>query len=321
MHKIIPRYERNFSMKNQYDFWFGTPYVAKKNEFLVNLGRSGIVMALKACLPRGGRVGIMAYNCKSVADAIIRSGCIPVFIDVTSDFRLDLESLKDSEIEVLIVTNLFGVRNLLNSILSIKPEIITIIDNAHGYGLPIEGDFTIYSINQSKYPSLSEGGILICNNIKYLDNIKNQYEILPEYTRLQEFKLFARLLKAALYQKTLYVFPMALELSQKNGERNLLLSGFSVRKMSNGSRRLYQAWLDSTPQKHRSKLPFVDIVKTDNPERVKKEYFLKGIDADTMFKRWITWATKLGYQKGQCPMAEYLSSHSIMIPNYYKVYG
>ncbi len=318
MPRIIPRYERKFSFKDQCVFWFGTSYVAQENEFLINLGRSGIIMALKACLPKGGRVGLMSFNCKSVADAIIQSGCKPVYLDVTSDFLLDLESLKKADIEVLVITNLFGFRNNLNSILSVKPNLVTIIDNAHGYGLPKEGDFTIYSINQTKYPSLAEGGILFCNNLRYIKCIKSQYETLPDYTTYQQFRLYFRIIRLTICQKVLYSSSWALKYLQNDSETILLHNSIKVKKMCKGSRNMYHAWLQSTPPEHKSKLPFVDVVRTDCPNKVKEEYLMNGIDVNTMFKRWVLWATNLGYEKGQCPMAEYLSSHTIMIPNYYK---
>lgn len=317
MSRIIPRYERKFSIKDQCVFWFGTPYIAQENEFLINLGRSGIIMSLKACLPQGGRVGIMSYNCKYVADAIVQCHCQPVFLDVTSDFRLDIESLKKADVEVLIITNLFGIRNNLSTILSAKPNLVTIIDNAHGYGLPKEGDFTIYSINQTKYPSLAEGGILICNNLRYIKCLKNQYERLPDYTKYQQFKLYVRLFRSTIYQKVLYSFPWLLKFNQNDSETTTLPTSIKVRKMCKGSRNMYHAWLQSTPPEQRTKLPFVDIVRADCPNKVKEEYFMNGIDVDTMFKKWGVWASRLGYEKGQCPMAEYLSSHTIMIPNYY----
>ena len=134
-------------------FWFGRTYSPKEGEFMLNHARTGIVMALRATMPQGGRVGVVAYNCHTVANAVVEGGCTPVFIDVTEDLYISLQHLAHIRLDAIIVTNLFGMHNDIAAIQSVQPDAIIIVDNAHGYGLPIEGDFTVYSINQGKLPA------------------------------------------------------------------------------------------------------------------------------------------------------------------------
>ena len=44
--------------------------------------------------------------------------------------------------DAIVVTNLFGIHNDIDAIKKKCPNLIIIVDNAHGYGLPNEGDYT-----------------------------------------------------------------------------------------------------------------------------------------------------------------------------------
>ena len=156
---MIPRLNIEFPLKRQWCYWFGKQYEPQKGEYLLNHARTGIVMALRAALPKGGRVGVVAYNCYTVANAVVNAGCVPFFVDVTEKLTIDIESVP-VDLDAIVVTNLFGIRNDLEAIRKKCPRAIIIVDNAHGYGLPVEGDFTVYSINQGKFPALGEGGVL-----------------------------------------------------------------------------------------------------------------------------------------------------------------
>ena len=75
---MIPRLNISFPLENQKQFWFGKAYSSQAGEYLLNHARSGIVMALRTTLPHGGKVGVVAYNCHTVANAVVQSGCTPV---------------------------------------------------------------------------------------------------------------------------------------------------------------------------------------------------------------------------------------------------
>ena len=155
-----PRLDIQFPLRRQIQFWCGKQYESRDGEYLVNHARTGIVMALRATLPKGGRVGVVAYNCHTVANAVANAGCTPFFVDVTEGLRIDVSSIP-VDLDAIVVTNLFGIRNDISAIRAKCPRAIIIVDNAHGYGLPVEGDFTVYSINQGKFPALGCGGILV----------------------------------------------------------------------------------------------------------------------------------------------------------------
>lgn len=344
---MIPRLDIQFPFRRQWNYWFGKPYEPKHGEYLLNHARSGIVLALRASLPNGGRVGVVTYNCHTIVNAVVNAGCTPVFVDVTDGLTIDIESVP-AELDAIVVTNLLGIRNDISAIRAKCPQAIIIVDNAHGYGLPAEGDFTVYSINQGKFPALGEGGILIVNSAicNSQSSIEAMYSQLPSYGFIAQVKLFcSMLIKAMAYSRCFYWLTRLLK--RELGASGFEISGkVSMRKMAPGIRRLYNAWLPSAEeaivaQKRnaeaicnlqsssfnlQSSIPnsqyiigsnaFMLIARCENPEELKKWFAARGVETATHFAHAIDWATEFGYLPGSCPKAEELTKHLLMIPTY-----
>ena len=239
---MIPRLQISFSLKNQRAFWLDDEYAPAQGEYLLNHARTGIVMALRAALPNGGKVGVVAYNCYTVANAVVNAGCSPMFVDVMEDLRIDVQYLAALTLDAIVVTNLFGIHNDIEAIRKAQPNAIIIVDNAHGYGMPTEGDFTIYSINQGKMPALGAGGLLWVNSEQYQDAIEKQYSQLTGYSIVAEIKLFASmLLKAWMHNPLIYgMITLPIKTNRRGGtcrERVVM------KRMAKGVSRMYQATL------------------------------------------------------------------------------
>jgi dTDP-4-amino-4,6-dideoxygalactose transaminase len=334
-----PRLDISFPLRSQHTFWFGKAYTPQAGEYLLNHARTGIVMALRAALPNGGRVGVVAYNCHTVANAIVESGCEPVFVDVTEDLHIDTTHLSSQKMDALVVTNLFGIHNDIDTIRAAQPNAILIVDNAHGYGLPVEGDFIVYSINQGKFPALGEGGVLKVNNEQYLDQIQQQYDALPKYSRVKEIKLCITMqLKAWMHIPCIYGL-ITIRMKAHRGATNCRES-ITMRKMANGVHRMYQQALPNIPhaieqrkqnaQAIADKLlreglvqdawygenAFMLIARCKDPKEVQTYFAKQGVETATHFAKTIEWAMQFGYTNGACPMAEQLTKELIMIPTY-----
>jgi len=338
-----PRLNIGFSCANQKAFWFGNAYSPKHSEYLLNYARSGIIMALRAALPQGGRVGVVAYNCYTVANAVVQAGCTPAFVDVAENLSINASNLSRRAMDAIVVTNLFGIHNDIATIRQILGEEIPIIvDNAHGYGLPPEGDFTVYSINQGKFPALGEGGILVVNNLQYIASINLQYEQLPTYTKQQEAKLFlTMLLKAWLHTPLVYkLLTMRLKARRTVGDCR---ETTPLKKMAKGICRMYNAAVPTIEKQIEQQRinaqsikalvtsqngvqsvwtgenAFMLIVRCQNTQALKQYFASKGIETATHFANTIVWAEQFGYQIGTCPMAEQLTKELLMIPTYKKI--
>ena len=337
---MIPRLDISFPLKNQITFWFGKMYFPQKCEYQLNHARTGIVMALRAAMPQGGRVGVVAYNCHTVANAVVEGGCTPVFIDVTEDLHINLQHLAHVRLDAIIVTNLFGMHNDISAIQAVQPDTIIIVDNAHGYGLPIEGDFTVYSINQGKMPALGAGGLLYVNNVQYQGFVEQQYAQLSKYSLIAEIRLFIiMLLNAWMHIPMIYgMVTLPLKRKRKGGSYR---EKIAMKRMAKGVSRLYNRALPQTQIIQRTanaqymldvwqkyglgsqvwygENAFMLIGRHENPEKVVEIFAAHGVEVATHFARAIEWAKEFGYVEGSCPMAERLTKELIMIPTYKKI--
>ena len=289
-------------------------------------------MALRAALPKGGRVGVVAYNCHTVANAVVNAGCTPFFVDVTEDLKIDVESVP-VDLDAIVVTNLFGIRNDVEAIRKRLPKAIIIVDNAHGYGLPVEGDFTVYSINQGKFPALGPGGILVVSQklpTMVQKTVEEQYAKMLGYGFVAQVKLFVQMMvKAMAYSRCMYWLTMKLKKSANPDVHE----NVTMRKMAKGVRRLYQAWLPKAEeeiekqQRNAEKIDgaiygdnaFMAIVKCEDPAALKAEFAKRGVETETHFKNAIIWAKQFGYIEGSCPKAEELTTKLVMIPTYTRI--
>ena len=333
-----PRLDIRFPLHRQFQYWFGKQYEPVEGEYLLNHARTGIVMALRAALPNGGRVGVVTYNCHTVANAVVNAECSPIFIDVTEDLHIDIASIP-SDLDAIVVTNLFGIRNDISAIRKRCPKAIIIVDNAHGYGLPVEGDFTVYSINQGKFPALGEGGMLIINLKSAIRNHKLQidsmYESLPEYSLLGQLKLYCSMLvKAFAYLGCMYWLTMKMKKSSSPKVHQEVV----MKQMAPGIRRMYKAWLpaadeaiaaqkanaakiaDMGYETIKSDNGFMAIIRTNDVAAAKADFAKRGIETETHFARCIDWATDFGYKAGSCPIAERLVHELLMVPTYKKIF-
>lgn len=338
---MIPRLEIHFSLSEQWRFLFGKPYVPEENEFLLNHARSGILLALKAVgLPKGTGVGVMAYNCHTVMNAVEQAGYRPVFLDVTDGLKLDLEDLraKKDELSAIVVSHLFGIVSDVKSIKERFPELVVIEDCAHAYGQEdLFGDFAVFSIGQGKLPSVGDGGILRVLKDQYRDRVVSFYSALPEYSFAQSAKLFMKLwVMSWMYSPLVYGW-ITLPIKRNRG----VTAGtepISPLKMSRGVSAIYAAkrgqvrGMIASRKKNASVLlsglpdgethaivgenAFMLVLSCDNPSRMKEYYRRKGVETDTHFAQSISWARNFGYVPGTCPRAEYLINHLLMIPTY-----
>ncbi len=337
---MIPRLDIRFPLRRQWQYWFGKQYEPREGEYLLNHARTGIVLTLRASLPDGGRVGVVAYNCHTVANAVVNAGCTPIFVDVTDELKIDVATIP-TDLDAIVVTNLFGIRNDISAIRKRCPRAIIIVDNAHGYGLPAEGDFTVYSINQGKFPALGEGGILkVAPSISnFRLQIFDLYAKLPAYTILAQVKLFcSMIMKAIAYSRCIYW------LVQREKKKVVVnpLQDIAMYSMAPGIKRLYAAALpkiDAEIEMQKSNAErikelavgqlvdewlegnnaFMLVARTENVQELKEWFEKQGVETETHFKHAIDWAKEFGYVPGSCPMAERLTKELVMIPTYTKI--
>ena len=330
---MIPRLDIHFNAQERHWFQQGREYSMPKGEYWLNHCRCGIQLALQALdlKPQTG-VGMMVYNCHTVMNAIWQAGCKPVFVDVTDSMTIDTEDLarKRKQMQVLIVTHLFGIVNDVKEIKRLYPDLIIIEDCAHCFEHEIDGEFGVYSVGQGKFPSIGDGGILKVKGDR-LKVIGVLYDFLPSYSQKQEATLYLRLwMKAMMYSKGLYWLTRKL----KQGKSKAVVpTVIPVTRMSRGianmltnKREEHSAAAQErirNAQKIKNALigenAFMAVVRCEDPMALKASYATKGIETETHFKHCIEWARVFGYNDGDCPNAEKLTQKVLMIPTYTKI--
>jgi len=348
---IQPRLFFLFPAKYRKVFLSGDPlYQPKDCEYLLNHNRSGLLLALKAMkLPLGSQVGVMVYNCHTVMNAVEQAGFKVCFIDVNDSLRLDLEDLKRKKVglSALIVSHLFGIANDMDAIKEVCPDIPIVEDCAHAYGMSqcgTKGDFAVFSIGQGKFPSIGDGGILKVNNQIYKADLDRLYSEIPEYSHGQEWRLFGKLLVTHwLYKPFVYSW-LTLPLLKRNNQRIASAKeSAKLQKMSNGISAVYAVvllYVDQWKERQQAVSEYLMDYYKDvygvcvindrpvesngcmfplycvHPEEVKTELRHKGIEAETHFRHCLIWAKEFGYEEGNCPNAEKLVRHLLMVPTY-----
>ena len=326
------------------------PYCPKEGEYLLNHNRSGLLLALKALrLPKGSMVGVMAYNCHTVMNAVEDAGYKVVFLDVTRDLTLDLNDLckKKDKISAIIVSHLFGIANDIEAVRETCPNVPIIEDCAHAFGMKQcgnMGDFAVYSIGAGKFPSVGEGGILKVNKVEYRPIVDNLYLEAPQYSRKQERRLFEKLLALHwLYRPFVYSYFTLPVLKRNNTKIATAREHIKVNRMANGISAVYNAVLPSMGQKKEQQQVVADylldyfkghsgvrVINKNpfesncfmfplycaNPVVVKRDLRHRGIEAETHFRHCLIWGKEYGYQENDCPQAEDLTHHLLMIPTY-----
>lgn len=149
-------------------------------------GRTALYSILKALFPKGGEVICPSYTCVVVPHAIVTAGCMPVFVDSsTEDFNMDLNLVDGAVTDktvAIIATSIFGYPINLTALSSLKrryPKIIIIQDCSHSfialdgsYPVHLAGDFAIFAFNISKMMTSIFGGMLTTNNKEYYEKLK-----------------------------------------------------------------------------------------------------------------------------------------------------
>lgn len=201
---------KNLFIKNNdnVNFDFLKRYIKHKYIIYVHSSRWGLLLLLKALdLKDGDEVIIPAYTYFAVPSAIIRAGCIPVFVDIKkNNINIDplkIESAITDKTKVIIATHLCGLPCDLNKIKEIakKHNLIIIEDCAQAFGAKYEEEFvgtsakaSYYSFSITKNFTMLRGGIISTDDELLAKKIQLETEKTLPFTKLQILKDFIKAL-------------------------------------------------------------------------------------------------------------------------------
>lgn len=182
-----------------------------KRSVCVNSWTSGAILVLKWFgVKEGDEVILPSYTYSATALAILQCGAIPIMVDITGDFTIDVKLIENavtSKTKVIIPVDIAGWPCDYDSINAITekdtikylfiPEsekqkllgrILVISDAAHSIGAFYNGipagkltDITIFSFHAVKNITTAEGGA-ICINLPTPFDIEEEYKLMKLYT-------------------------------------------------------------------------------------------------------------------------------------------
>ena len=152
-------------------------YVGAKYALGVNSCSTAIQLALTACgTHAGSKVLVPGFTFTAVPSAIVLLGAIPVFVECTEDYRIDLDDLQEKitrETKVLLLSHMRGCAPDMDRVTSICAEhnITLIEDAAHALGgrwrgrhLGSFGKIGCYSFQSNKIINAGEGGMIVTDD-------------------------------------------------------------------------------------------------------------------------------------------------------------
>jgi dTDP-4-amino-4,6-dideoxygalactose transaminase len=177
----------------------------------VNSWTSGAILVLKWFgVKEGDEVILPAYTYGATALAVLHCGAIPIMVDITGDFTIDVKLIENavtSKTKVIMPVDIAGwpcdydaINALVNKD-SVKKQfiaesvkqtllnrILVISDAAHSIGALYKGisagkltDLTIFSFHAVKNITTAEGGAICLNLPRTFDN-EEEYKLMKLYT-------------------------------------------------------------------------------------------------------------------------------------------
>jgi len=160
-------------------------YLGIKYAISFNSGRAGLIAILEAMkIKLGDEVLLQGFTCNSAVNPILNQGAKPVFVDIDSALNLNPEDLKKkitSKSKAVMIQHTFGWPAQIEEILKIAKDsdLYLIEDCAHALGAKYQGKFcgtfgdvAFFSFGRDKIISSVFGGMVITNNEKIGERIK-----------------------------------------------------------------------------------------------------------------------------------------------------
>lgn len=138
---------------------------------------AALFLSMKALdLPRDARVLIPAFTFAAVPSAVVHAECVPVLVDVGSDYRIDMVDFAaklTNDISAVIISHMRGHTSDMDAIMALADAAgIPVIEDAahslgtlwHGQKIGTIGKIGAFSFQSYKMLNAGEGGILITDD-------------------------------------------------------------------------------------------------------------------------------------------------------------
>ena len=368
---LIPRFNIDFNIFDMISgirATFGTISDSSKLEeilgsiyfFFTSSGRSALYVILKSLnLPPKSNIGVPLYSCTSIFDAIIQAGHIPTFIDIDIDnFTMDTADLelKIKNLSAIIVIHTFGRPADMDKIKVIAKEIPVIEDCAHsllseykGKLTGTIGDASFSSFRSRKYISAGEGGMILLNNLSYLEDLRKQMGFLKSFSKLNEIThSVSSYMTSFLYHRPWYgLFAYPIGSFVKNASNRKIKNNLRINNIRRSDHTIFLKKFELFKrnvdiQRRNSnflleRLKYTGLLLPFEKEKTLCNYYLfpilfksktdrdivctylkrAGIDTAKLWSLTPAIARQYYRYEGDCPRSEECADRILTIPNYY----
>lgn len=309
--KFADRFDEEFAR------YCGVPYAAG-----VNNGTSALHCAMMALgIGEGDEVIVPANTYIATAWGVTYTGAVPVFADCTADtWEIEPESVAKKitkKTKAILGVHLYGQPFAFREVKEIadKHGLYVVEDCAQAHGALYEGK-RVGSLGElgcfSFYPgknlyAFGEGGSVTCKKKEYFDAVttfKNQGCKVRYYHDVIGFNYRLEGIQGAVLSVSLKYLPGWTKRRIEIGERY-------IREITNPLFTMQAHPADTSPVYH------LFVVTVENADHFISYMEEKGIECNRHYpvpchlqKAY----RNLGYQKGDCPNAEYLAAHCVTLP-------
>lgn len=309
--KFADRFDEEFAG------YCGVPYAAG-----VNNGTSALHCAMMVLgIGEGDEVIVPANTYITTAWGVTYTGAVPVFADCTADtWEIDPASVRKKITEktkAVIGVHLYGQPFAYREIRQIADEhgLFVVEDCAQAHGALYEGEM-VGGLGElgcfSFYPgknlyAFGEGGSVTCRKKEYFDaitTIKNQGCQVRYYHDVIGYNYRLEGLQGAVLSVSLKYLPEWTKRRREIGERY-------IREITNPLFTMQAHPANTSPVYH------LFVVTVENPDHLIAYMEEKGMECNKHYpvpchlqKAY----RELGYQRGDCPNAEYLADHCVTLP-------
>ena len=365
--KLIPRLNYSFSFKDflysvlslsqsKLDLNFLNALYETREIYFVNHARTGLRLLLNSLsLPANARIGVQVYNCYTVFNAICQAGYHPIFIDIDTNFRIDMIDLekKSKTIDALIVTHTFGIPANIDSVKRILQDKPIIEDCAHAFLSKYHnklvgknGDAAVFSIGKGKFPSIGSGGFVIFNNNRFIHKFKNNLDKLPKNSCLDEIlNIIKSILLNILHEPHIYAY-ITDKILRRMNNRNDFTGNFNHKETRILKSNLYllkiklqhieryyllqkQYLKELVAASNGKEIPsiyfdkkmtlngFMFPILTKEADKLVIEFKNRGYELGRHFSKSIDWGLEFGYKMSTCPESEGIVKNILVFPCHY----
>lgn len=350
-YKFTPRFYYTLSLFSYFKFGVKEQDNIFKRRINLNTARTGLRLLLSSISNKGLKVGVQAYTCHTVFQAIRKSGHKPVFIDVNNNFQLCLVDLanKIEDLDVLIVTHTFGFSEQIENIKEIAKDIVIIEDCAHSFLSKSNGlltgelaDASIFSTGLAKFPAIGAGGFCLINNKNKFPSFDEEHSKLLPLGFLSSSISFVKTLVFSILMKFpfygLITYPLGKKLDSKldfidkfGFKENLNMIWVNRVFNSNQKEFLQQLNMQKTNANYLTSLLNNNIKTTSvnildepnhytfpilikNRDKLFAELLKNNIEPGKHFSKSLIWAKEFGYKSGDCITTEIITKQVITLP-------